>query len=177
MSAGDRYVEAAWVDPPDNGSPITRNELELQGGPTHIVPVGEGRTVFGGLTNGREYWVRGRSCNDVGCSAWSRWESARPRVPTAITITAHTIPGLVPGCDDDDCRPVQIDADGLEPNRTYAVTCFSTERGQFGTGSITATADGRYDDSSGCSYDTRGHHVWLTLDGTLRSNTITWSPR
>ena len=175
LSAGDTQIEARWGVPPDNGSPISRYDAEISPGGVHQVH-GEAYTVFTGLQNGNVYSVRIRACNAVGCAAWSPRETARPRRPLAITITPSQIPMTAPDCTSTDCRYVQVDADGLEPGRTYSYTCNSSTRGRFGAGTITASADGQYDGEPGCYHGIRGDSVWVTLD-SLRSNTIVWRPQ
>ena len=94
-----------------------------------------------------------------------------PRPPRAITVT----PGDwvdAPECGQPNCPYLHIDAEGLEPNHTYDVDCF-TQAGKFADATATSTARGTFYGPLTCYRPLDGSYVWVTFDG-VRSNITTW---
>ena len=95
-----------------------------------------------------------------------------PRPPLAITVTPSRSRWTAPECASPNCRYVHVDADGLEPNHTYDVDCF-TQAGKFADATATSTARGTFYGPLTCYRPLDGSYVWVTFDG-LRSNITTW---
>ena len=95
-------LEVDWSAPLDGGSAITRYEVQYRedGSDTWLSApnVTNTKSTITGVTEGTDYRVRVRACNDEGCGVWSTSTSTPEQVTTATTPSLGTPAALGAHC-------------------------------------------------------------------------------
>ena len=160
-SAGDGWLEANWAVPANNGSSIGHYEVERSPGATQSTTASNYRWT--NVTNGQQYGVRARACNEVGCGAWSGWAYATPRRPVSVDWNKSGSAVGLPGCSHSSCAWVDAHASGLQPNTVYTVTCHGSGQGAYSATPVSSNGSGNLTDANACYFGYPDQNFWVTV--------------
>ncbi len=90
LGSNNESIRVKWIEPGNNGSPITDYDVQYRTGSGDWIDVDISgtatSTTITGLTNGISYDVQVRASNDNGTGPWGETASARPAsVPAKVT--------------------------------------------------------------------------------------------
>ncbi len=175
-SVAEFGLVGSWSAPNNNGLSIQRYHVAIEGGTPYSPGTVTGTSYVWDVYSERTYRVRVRAENAAGLGPWSAWSQITTPSNVSVSASKSGISAVgLSGCTHSSCQWVSVNASGLSPNTTYAVTCHdSLSGGQFsGTHSITTNGSGNLSRSQLCYYGYPGQQVWVFV-GSNRSNTITW---
>lgn len=165
-------VTVGWSAPGLNGRPITRLEININGGGWENVGASGGSRVVG---NGyQQTWsIQVRAIDSENQTSQVASASARTNDPPPVTARAGKgASGSWPGqCDTPSCAYMTLTVENF-PAGNYMVRCADDNGGVFG--------GRRYDLSGnmtvqmGCFYGNPGRQAWLIIEGWGESQRITW---